>query len=368
VSTGTPRSASIEVRDLVVRYGKVPAVRAASFTVAAGEHLTLLGPSGCGKTTTLRAIAGLERPESGEIRLDGAVVYSASPAINVTPERRGLSMVFQSYAIWPHMTVFDNVAYGLRVRKRPAPEIQERVRWALELVQLGDLGARSASKLSGGQQQRVALARAFVFSPSVLLFDEPLSNLDAKLRAEMRIELKELQRRLGITSVYVTHDLEEALAISDRIVVMRDGVIEQIGTPAEIYDLPRNTFVADFVGSANLIRGRHRPDLERDGLIVLETAGGAVVHGTAFGRRVGAEALFSIRTVHLRLAPGAPAGARNAWPARVRRRVFQGDFTQYHVDWDGREVVVRCVTTDPLSEGDLVELSVEPRHCVLLEE
>jgi ABC-type Fe3+/spermidine/putrescine transport system ATPase subunit len=362
------RAASIEVRDLVVRYGNVPAVRGATFSVRAGEHLTLLGPSGCGKTTTLRAIAGLERPESGEIRLDGAVVYRSSPAVNVAPEKRGLSMVFQSYAIWPHMTVFDNVAYGLRVRKKPEKEIAERVRGALELVQLGELGLRSASKLSGGQQQRVALARAFVFSPSVLLFDEPLSNLDAKLRAEMRIELKELQRRLGITSVYVTHDLEEALAISDRIVVMRDGVIEQIGTPGEIYDLPRNTFVADFVGSANLIRGRHRPDLERDGLIVLETPGGAVVHGTAFGRRVGAEALFSIRTVHLRLAREAPASARNAWPARVKRRVFQGDFTQYHVEWDGREVVVRCATTDPIDEGAPVHLTVEPRHCVLLEQ
>ena len=181
------------------------------------------------------------------------------------------------------MSVFDNVAYGLRVRKRPEAEVTARVREALELVQLGELGTRSASKLSGGQQQRVALARAFVFSPSVLLFDEPLSNLDAKLRAEMRVELKELQRRLDITSVYVTHDLEEALAISDRIVVMRDGVIEQVGTPGEIYDRPRNTFVADFVGSANLIRGRRRPDLERDGLVVIQTPGGALVHGAASG-------------------------------------------------------------------------------------
>jgi iron(III) transport system ATP-binding protein len=241
--------ASIEVRDLVVRYGAVVAVGGVTFSVGAGEHLTLLGPSGCGKTTTLRAIAGLERPTSGEIRIGGSAVFSSSPKVNIPAERRGLSMVFQSYAIWPHMSVFDNVAYGLRVRRRPEAEVTARVREALDLVQLGELGARSASKLSGGQQQRVALARAFVFSPSVLLFDEPLSNLDAKLRAEMRVELKELQRRLDITSVYVTHDLEEALAISDRIVVMRDGVIAQVGTPAEIYDRPRNTFVADFVGS-----------------------------------------------------------------------------------------------------------------------
>ena len=361
--------ASIEVRDLVVRYGSVVAVRGVTFTVAAGEHLTLLGPSGCGKTTTLRAIAGLEKPTAGEIRIGGAPVFSSSsPAVNIPAERRGLSMVFQSYAIWPHMSVFDNVAYGLRVRKLPASEVTAKVREALELVQLGELGARSASKLSGGQQQRVALARAFVFSPSVLLFDEPLSNLDAKLRAEMRVELKELQRRLDITSVYVTHDLEEALAISDRIVVMRDGVIEQIGSPAEIYDRPRNTFVADFVGSANLIRGRRRADLERDGLVVIQTHGGALVHGTAPGRAAGDEVLMAIRTVRLRLERARPATPFNVWPARIRQRVFQGDFTQYHVDWDGRVLIVRVAAPDPLAEGDEVFVSADPRYCVLLEE
>ena len=358
--------ASIEVRDLVVRYGGVVAVRGVTFTVGAGEHLTLLGPSGCGKTTTLRAIAGLEKPASGEIRIGGAPVFSSS--VNVPAERRGLSMVFQSYAIWPHMSVFDNVAYGLRVRKRPEAEVTQRVREALDLVQLGDFDTRSASKLSGGQQQRVALARAFVFSPSVLLFDEPLSNLDAKLRAEMRVELKELQRRLDITSVYVTHDLEEALAISDRIVVMRDGVIEQVGTPAEIYDRPRNTFVADFVGSANLIRGRRRPDLERDGLVVIETSGGALVHGTAAPRPSGDEALMAVRTVRLRLDRTRPDGVVNAWPGRIRRRVFQGDFTQYHVEWDGRELIVRSATSDPVAEGDQVFISADPRYCVELEE
>jgi len=368
MTTGPPAKASIEVRDLVVRYGAVAAVRGVSFDVAAGEHVTLLGPSGCGKTTTLRAIAGLEHPASGEIRVGGQAVYSGAARLNVAPERRGLSMVFQSYAIWPHMSVFDNVAYGLRVRKLPAAEVAERVRWALDLVQMGALAARSAAQLSGGQQQRVALARAFVFSPSVLLFDEPLSNLDAKLRAEMRIEIKELQRRLGITSVYVTHDLEEALAISDRIVVMRDGVIEQVGSPAEIYDRPRSTFVADFVGSANLIRGRRRLDLEQDGLVALETSGGLIVHGNAYGRHPGAEALFSVRTVHVRLTQERPLGTRNVWPARIRRRVFQGDFTQYQVDWDGRTLVVRSATGDPFAEDDEIYLAVEPRHCVLLED
>ncbi|HSB80651.1 MAG TPA: ABC transporter ATP-binding protein [Candidatus Methylomirabilis sp.] len=367
VSPGGPGEAHIEVRDLFVQYGHVTAVRGVSFTVRPGEQVTLLGPSGCGKTTTLRAIAGLEPPTSGKIVIGGTAVYSSAERINVSAERRGLSMVFQSYAIWPHMTVFDNVAYGLRVRRLGAREIADKVRWALDMVQMGGFAERSASKLSGGQQQRVALARAFVFSPSVLLFDEPLSNLDAKLRAEMRIELRELQHRVGITSVYVTHDLEEALAISDRIAVMRDGAIEQIGTPSEIYNFPRNAFVADFVGSANLIRGRHRPECGREGLIALETSGGTIVYGTAHGRPVGSDGVFSVRTIHLGLSREAPAAQANVWSVRIRRRVFQGDFTQYHVDWEDRQLVVRCAATDLLEEGDQAYLTVDPRRCVLLE-
>src|SRR5258705_12728466 len=247
------RSAQIEVDRLEIKYGDVPAVRGVSFSVQPGEQLTLLGPSGCGKTTTLRAIAGLEQPSAGEIRIAGAAMYSSAQRVNIPAEKRGLSMVFQSYAIWPHMSVFENVAYGLRVRRESRQAIAEKVARALDMVQMRAFAERGASQLSGGQQQRVALARAFVFQPSVLLFDEPLSNLDAKLRADMRIELRELQHRLGITSVYVTHDLEEALAMSDRIVVMRNGVIEQVGTPDEIYRLPNSPLLADFVGSPNLI-------------------------------------------------------------------------------------------------------------------
>jgi ABC-type Fe3+/spermidine/putrescine transport system ATPase subunit len=277
-------------------------------------------------------------------------------------------MVFQSYAIWPHMSVFENVAYGLRVRREGRAEIAEKVERALDMVQMSAFRERRASQLSGGQQQRVALARAFVFSPSVLLFDEPLSNLDAKLRADMRIELRELQHRLGITSVYVTHDLEEALAMSDRIVVMRDGVIEQVGTPAEIYNLPRNAFVADFVGSANLIRGRHRADLDADGLVALETAGGDIVYGTAYGRPLGEEATLSVRTVHFKFSPQRPPGARNVWPVTVGRMVFQGDFTQVHVAWSGQNLVIRCAALEPTDGGHAAFMSVEPRHVVLLEE
>src|SRR3954462_5585936 len=287
----TARKPHIEVKDLHIHYGEVPAVRGVSFDVAPGEQLTLLGPSGCGKTTTLRAIAGLEQPSAGDIRIAGAPVYSSASRVNIPAEKRGLSMVFQSYAIWPHMTVFENVAYGLRVRRESTAQIAEKVDRALDMVQMRPYRDRGASQLSGGQQQRVALARAFVFQPSVLLFDEPLSNLDDKLRADMRIELRELQHRLGIPSVYVTHDLEEALAMSDRIIVMRDGLIEQIGSPFDIYNHPRNAFVADFIGSANLIRGRNRTDLAMGDMVALETPSGHLVYATAYGRPVGDEAV-----------------------------------------------------------------------------
>jgi iron(III) transport system ATP-binding protein len=357
----------IEVERLEVHYGKVPAVRGVSFSVQPGEQLTLLGPSGCGKTTTLRAIAGLERPSAGEIRIGGVAVYSSGRRIDVPAEKRGLSMVFQSYAIWPHMSVFENVAYGLRVRRESRRDIEHKVARALDLVQMREYRERRASQLSGGQQQRVALARAFVFSPSVLLFDEPLSNLDAKLRADMRIELRELQGRLGITSVYVTHDLEEALAMSDRVVVMRNGDIEQIGTPGDIYNLPRNAFVADFVGSANLIRGRYRPDLAADGLVALETPAGDIVYAMAHGRPLAPELTVSVRTVHLRLAPERPAATRNVWPVRVERTVFQGDFTQVHVAWGDQRVVVRCAAMEPLAPGEPAFMALDPRRAVVLE-
>ena len=361
-----PPKPHIEVEDLEIFYGSVPAVRGVSFDVMPGEQLTLLGPSGCGKTTTLRAVAGLEQPTAGEIRIDGVPMFSSARKINVPAEKRGLSMVFQSYAIWPHMSVFDNVAYGLRVRRTASAEITKKVHHALELVQMHGYAERRASQLSGGQQQRVALARAFVFQPSVLLFDEPLSNLDAKLRADMRIELRDLQHRLGITSLYVTHDLEEALAMSDRIVVMRDGLVEQTGTPDDIYSLPRSEFVADFIGSANLIRGRRRTDLDGDGLIALETAGGQIIYGMAYGRSAGAELVVSVRTVHLQISAQRPPGARNVWPVRIEKTVFQGDFTQVHLKWGDQLLVARCAAMEPIAVSSEFFMTVEPRRVVLL--
>ena len=357
----------IEVQNLVVHYGEIMAVKQVSFAVRRGEHLTLLGPSGCGKTTTLRSSAGLEQPSAGDILIDGQVVYSSTQRVNVPTEKRGVSMVFQSYAIWPHMTVFNNVAYGLRVRRLGKKEIEDKVHWALDLVRLGDLAQRSAAKLSGGQQQRVALARSFVFSPTVILFDEPLSNLDAKLRAEMRLEIKELQHRLAITSVYVTHDQEEALAISDRVIVMNTGIIEQIGTPGDIYDTPRSVFVADFVGAANLIRGKLRRDPAPAGLIALETATGSIVHGCDNGRSVGAEGVFSVRTVYPWLRRERPAETRNVWEVRIHQRVFLGDFVQYIVVWGGEHLIIRRPPTERFDEGAIVYMGIAPEHCVLLE-
>jgi iron(III) transport system ATP-binding protein len=357
--------AFIDVENLQIHYGPVAAVGPVSFTVERGQQVTLLGPSGCGKTTTLRAIAGLERPTAGVIRIGNDVVYSSVRGVNVPAEKRGLSMVFQSYAIWPHMTVFENVAYGLRVRRKSKFEIEEKVRQALDLVQMGAYANRHASQLSGGQQQRVALARACAYSPDVLLFDEPLSNLDAKLRGDMRIELRELQRRLGVTSVYVTHDLEEALAMSDQIVVMREGRIEQHGTPAEIYNYPRTAFVADFVGSANLIKGKVRWAAEAT--IVLETEGGLVIHGVSCGRSPGPNPVMAVRTVHLRLSAERPAAEINVWPVKIRLAVFLGDITQVHVEWGGRELVIRQTIADTWTPGETAWLSIAPANCVLLE-
>ncbi len=362
--TATPH---IEVEDLVVRYGDVTAVGPVSFSIEPGRQLTLLGPSGCGKTTSLRAVAGLEKPVAGRITIGGRVFYDGAARIHVPAEERGLSMVFQSYAIWPHMTVFENVAYGLRVRKKSAEEINRRVGEALDLVQMGPYAQRHASALSGGQQQRVALARACAFSPSVLLFDEPLSNLDAKLRGDMRIELRELQHRLGVTSLYVTHDLEEALAMSDRIVVMQGGHVEQSGTPEDIYNRPRTEFVADFVGSANLIRGTLRPDLASGDSVAIETDGGHVVHGLALGRAPGSTPSFAVRTVHLGLSVSGDPDARNVWPVTVKRTVFLGDLSQIHVAWGGREVVLRQTQSQAWQPGQSAYLHATPEHCILLE-
>ena len=358
---------AIEVANLSIRYGQVTAVSDVSFSATPGQQLTLLGPSGCGKTSTLRAVAGLERPTGGTIRIAGKTMYDARAGVDIAAEQRGMSMVFQSYAIWPHMTVFENVAYGLRVRNIGGADLKAKVHHALDLVKMGPYADRNASQLSGGQQQRVALSRACAFSPAVLLFDEPLSNLDAKLRSEMRIELRELQRRLGVTSLYVTHDLEEALAMSDQIVVMRDGGIEQSGTPGEIYNYPRTAFVADFVGSANLVDGKVIADRSDRNFVAIRTDDGLVLVGARRGRDAGTTATFSLRTVHLQLGSAPMEGAPNEWPVTVSRAVFLGDMTQYHVAWGGRELIVRQTKEGEFVAGQAAFLRIAPEQCILLE-
>jgi ABC-type Fe3+/spermidine/putrescine transport system ATPase subunit len=252
---GTGEDPLLRVRGLTKHYGGVPVVNDVSFELFAGEVLTLLGPSGCGKSTTLRIIAGLEQPDSGEVWVRGRLVASAAARVMVPPEARNLGLVFQSYAIWPHMTVAQNIAYPLRVRRKAKGEIDAKVVEMLRLVRLEGLGARMSSELSGGQQQRVALARALVYEPDLLLLDEPLSNLDAVLRKEVRAQIKALQQRLATTLLYVTHDQEEAMSLSNRVVVMNRGCVEQIDAPALVYEQPATRFVQEFVGRTVTLRG-----------------------------------------------------------------------------------------------------------------
>ena len=355
----------LNVANLFTEYpnDKGEVVRAAqdvTFTVPEGRLFTLLGPSGCGKTTTLRSIAGLERPQAGEISVSGRVVYSSSKGIFVAPNRRGFGMVFQSYAIWPHMSVFQNAAFPLEVgdRRYSRKEIRDNVMRVLTAVQLEELADREATKLSGGQQQRLALARALVMEPALLLLDEPLSNLDAKLREKMRFELKRLQRELKITTVYVTHDQSEALALSHEIAVMHQGRIQQIGSPRDIYERPVNQFVADFVGSTNFIDGYVvAPDLVRTELGDVKVA----AHELGSDERVS----VSVRPEDVDLAEARPAGD-NVWQGRVDQKVFLGEAIDFQVSVGARTMLSRQHPTLRTRVGEPIFVQVNPEKCVVL--
>ena len=355
----------LNVEGLFTEYpnDKGEVVRAAqdvTFTVPEGRLFTLLGPSGCGKTTTLRSIAGLERPQAGEISVSGRVVYSSSKGIFVAPNRRGFGMVFQSYAIWPHMSVFQNAAFPLEVgdRRYSRKEIRDNVMRVLTAVQLEELADREATKLSGGQQQRLALARALVMEPALLLLDEPLSNLDAKLREKMRFELKRLQRELKITTVYVTHDQSEALALSHEIAVMHQGRIQQIGSPRDIYERPVNQFVADFVGSTNFIDGYVvAPDLVRTELGDVKVA----AHELGSDERVS----VSVRPEDVDLAEARPAGD-NVWQGRVDQKVFLGEAIDFQVSVGARTMLSRQHPTLRTRVGEPIFVQVNPEKCVVL--
>jgi iron(III) transport system ATP-binding protein len=319
-------------------------IRNIGFHVTAGEFYTLLGPSGCGKTTTLRSVAGLEEPSSGRMTLADRTIFDSDQGIFVPANRRRLGMVFQSYAVWPHMSVFQNTAFPLRMSpgKRPAEtDLRERVMRTLDTMGLASFAERSAAQLSGGQQQRLALARALVAEPRLLLLDEPLSNLDALLREQMRGELRRLQREVGVTAIYVTHDQSEALALSDRIAVMHNGEIAQIGTPRDIYDQPANAFVATFVGRSNLLRGTL---MRMEGKVAhMETALGAIVCEAPRGAAAPPPVAALIRPEHVILAAGAAAevSGPNRFRGRVSQVTFLGEATECVVQVGGAEILVR---------------------------
>jgi len=353
----------VTLKGLHKRYGDVGAVRGLDLRVEPGELVALLGPSGCGKTTTLRLVAGFLTPESGEIWVGDRCL--SSPAAVVPPERRRMAMIFQSYALWPHMTVAQNVAYGLRFAKTPRAERSGRVDEMLRAVQLGGYGTRYPGELSGGQQQRVAVARALVVEPEILLLDEPLSNLDASLREEMRFEIRRLHERFGITTLYVTHDQAEAMVISDRAAVIRNGRMEQVGAPDELFERPHTRFVAEFIGKTNLI------DAVADGP-------GSVARGrlrlrvAADGLTPGTPAVVSIRPHLIALRPRAeartsPAGA-NPLAGTVLRASYLGDTVDYQVALEESDVVLRVTSPTPARAraGDPVSVTVPADACVLL--
>ena len=354
---------TLRLRNLTRAYGPIRAVDRVDLDIRDGEFLSLLGPSGCGKTTTLRMIAGFIDPSDGTIEIDGRVLSSA--AGSVPPERRGMSMIFQSYAIWPNMTVAENVAFGLNLRKLPSTEIKKRVGDVLDVVQLGTLAHRYPAELSGGQQQRVALARAIVVQPSVLLLDEPLSNLDANLREDMRAEIRRLHLAFGITTVYVTHDQAEAMATSDRIAVMNRGRVEQVDAPYVLYTRPRTRFVAGFIGRTNFIEGR------REGRQV-HFNGFSVDAALLEGLETHASKVTaSIRPQSLALNSMRPTDSTGAVhiQGRVVDRTFLGEHWDYEFAADASDLRLKIAArpSDVFDVGSVTWLTLEPGQLVVIE-
>ncbi len=364
----------VGVTNLIKTYdspeGPVDALMGINFEIAAGEFYTLLGPSGCGKSTTLRCIAGLEHPNGGEITIGDEIVSAGGRS--TPPNLRPIGMVFQSYAIWPHMTVFNNVVFPLKqARSRvPRSERRARVMEALALVKMEELADRPAPFLSGGQQQRVALARALVSRPDVLLLDEPLSNLDARLRHDLRHEIQTLTKSLGITTLYVTHDQVEALAMSDRIAVMLDGVILQEGSPRDIYLRPENDFVAGFVGQVNFFKGKVT-EAPAQGLGAVETGAGRISCTIPAGIKVGAAVSVAVRPESLATRAANDAGGvftGNVLRGKVAHAVFLGDSIDCQVEVQGHPVRAKVETTSRIGVGDEVYLEFDPSACVVFED
>jgi len=352
----------VEFQDIALAFGKTEVLRDISLAIEPGEFFALLGPSGSGKSTLLRVIAGFAQAKTGRVLVDGEDITG------VPPWKRDIGMVFQNYALWPHMTVQDNVAFGLEERKLPRSEVKRKVAAALDLVGLAELAARRPSQLSGGQQQRVALARTIAIEPKVLLLDEPLSNLDAKLRVHMRVELLALQRKLGVTTIFVTHDQEEALSISDRVAVLDAGVIQQVGTPMELFDRPANRFIANFVGTINLYAGRLKTG---DGAMVFvsDALGTISLAGLPLPAPGEVEIAFRPHVVAL-CDPGAPVDAGLIrLEGRVAAREFLGEFIRYTVKSGTGEIVAdqaHYTGARSYAPGEAVQLAIQPQQVRVL--
>jgi iron(III) transport system ATP-binding protein len=347
--------ATLELEQLTKRYPGVTSVDAIDLSVAHAEFVCLLGPSGCGKTTTLRMIAGLAQPDDGEIRVGGKVVSSTRAV--VPPERRNMSMIFQSYAVWPHMTVRENVAYGLKMKSLPEDEKRRRTDALLEATKLAAQAERYPAELSGGQQQRIALARALAPKPDILLLDEPLSNLDANLRAEMRFEIRRLHDEFQYTSVYVTHDQVEAMTMADRIVIMNAGRIEQIGTPEEVYERPNSAFVAKFIGGSNVIRVRHVAGN------TVEINGHSLEIGQGEFAGPGKEMSICVKTHDLELLPAEPTvSGNNVLPGVVCSQAYLGSHRDYIVDV-GQEILIGAPADIEVTTGSKVAVRFKAQRC-----
>jgi putative spermidine/putrescine transport system ATP-binding protein len=343
----------LKLEDITKKFGSFTAVNGFNLTVDEGELVALLGASGCGKTTTLRMIAGFTTPSSGSIVIEGKTVT------NLPPYKRNIGIVFQNYALFPHLTTFDNVAFGLKLKKMPVEEIKKRVARALDLVKLSGLEERLPRELSGGQQQRVALARALVMEPMVLLLDEPLSNLDAKLRAEMQVEIKRIQKEIGITTILVTHDQEEAMSLADRIVVMKDGTIQQIGTPREVFETPGNSFVADFMGFSNFLEGKvEKVDA---GQVLAEVKGEKIkaVYSGAERLEAGDEVILAIRPEAIRINPTDES--YNTWEGKIMGLNYKGSVTRLMIqDFLGITLELDVYGSQQVNGGDTLKVYLPP--------
>ncbi len=361
---GSQQNIAVQLRGVVKNFGRLEAVKAIDLNVEQGSLVTLLGPSGCGKTTILRMIAGLEHPTAGDIYIKGRLVN------DIPIHRRNLGMIFQNYALFPHKTIFDNVAFGLKYRNVSKTDIKEKVRKALEMVRLPDVGHRYPSQLSGGQQQRIALARAIVIEPDVLLMDEPLSALDENLREDMRREIDNLQQMLGVTTIFVTHDQREALSMSDKIVVMNDGFLQQEGPPEDVYNFPSNRFVADFLGSSNFFpgtvlngeNGQHRVRLESGHEFVSS-------HPSQWKEGDKIELVIRAQKFYVYAEKNAPEDNHgNPFRGVIKDRSYMGGEVSYFIDLEGGLSihVISIVNIRALKIGDSVIVDVSPRHCGLL--